>query len=258
MEFTQALHELWRQRFWVAVGVLLALLAGLSIAYRISFAPPALETKSLAIGVADTQILIDRQRSALTDLDVDLQPLSARASVYTRFMTSLPVREAIADEVGIPVSELFTEAPIQAQVPKAATEPVSAERADQLLGENTQYRLRFETDTGLPTVKILAEAPTAEDAVRLADGAAAGFTKYVQGIQEQQRIPDLRRAEIRQLGDAQGGLIAEDINVRLAVIVGIASFIGWCLLVLLGSSVARNLRVIRSSEAAGDTGGSAA
>lgn len=258
MEFTQALHELWRQRLWVAIGVAVALLAAISTAYTIGLFPPKLTNKKLPLGTANTQVLIDAPRSALTDLSVDFEPLAGRASVYSRFMTSRPVREAIAEEVDIPLSQLIAEAPLQAQVPKAAQEPVAAERATELLGESQQFRLRFQTDTGLPTISIFAQAPTAEDAIRLADGAATGFTKYVRRIEVQQRVPELQRVEVRQLGSAEGGLLAANINERLAIIVGLTAFIGWCMLILLGANVSRNMRELRQAEVAGDAPGQTA
>lgn len=248
MDFAQVIRELLNRRGWLAIGVVIALVAGLATAYRISLFPPGLEEKALSIGVADTRILVDSPASALTDLGRDFDALAKRANVYSRFMTSRPVREAIAREVGLQENQIVTEAPIQRSLPKVATEPVAAERGRDLVGENVPYRLRFATDVGLPTITIVAEAPTEEDAVRLADAAAVGFDKYVKGVQSRLDVPEARRVTIRQLGAATGGVVTEEVNRPLALLTFVGVFIGWCLLILLVSSVSRSMKELNEAE----------
>lgn len=249
MDLAQVINELWKRRGWLAIGLAIALFVGLSTAYRISILPPGLEQKSLSIGAADTQILIDTPDSSLTDLGVGLEPLAERAGVFARFMTSRPVRAAIAREVGLKEQELHTEAPLS-DGSAALREPAQAKRSNELLGENRDYRLRFATDSGLPTVTIQAQAPRAVDAVRLADAGAAGFAEYVKAVQAKQKVPPERRVTIRQLGNAEGGTIAEEINRPLALLTALGFFIGFCLLVLLGSNLSKSLRELRAAEAA--------
>lgn len=248
MDLAQILRELWTRRGWLALGLVVALVAGLATAYRISVFPPGLDKKSLSVGVADTQILIDSPASALADLGRDLDPFAKRAQVYARFMTSRPVRRAIAAEVGLRDHEVITEAPLLGSVPKAAQEPVASQRSRQLLGEDVAFRLRFTSDPGLPTVTIQAQAPRVDEAERLANAGATGFAKYVEQIQRRQGVPEPRRVTVRQLGSAQGGVLAEEINRPLAILTFVGVFIAWCLLVLLGSSVARSMRELREND----------
>jgi hypothetical protein len=248
MDFAQVVRELWLRRWWVAVGVFVSLFAGLSTAYHVSIAPPSIAKKALAMGAADTQLLIDTPHSALTDLGVNTQPLAERASVYSRLMTSEPVRAAIAREVGLKPEQIVTESPIDSALPKAAREPVQAQRANDLLGETVPYHLRFSTDSGLPAVRIQATAPRADDALRLANGAASGFTKYVQAVQEAQKVPAERRVTPRQLGRAEGGQVVQNPNKPLAAIATIALFIGWCLLVLFVGNTIRGLRQLSDTD----------
>lgn len=243
MDLAQVLHELWQRRNWLVVGAVIALIAGLSTAYNIGVFPPKLEEKALSIGSADTQILIDTPQSSLTDLGVGLRPLAERASVFARFMTSRPVRASIAREVGLKEDDLVTEAPLA-----AGAEPGRAERSDALLGEDKSYRVRFSTDTGLPTITIRAQAPRVEDAVRLANAAAAGFASYVKAVQVKQNVPRERRVTVRQLGGAEGGTIAEEINRPLAILTFVGVFMGFCLLVLLVSGVSRSMRELQEGE----------
>jgi hypothetical protein len=252
MDFAQVLRELWLRRAWLALGVVVALIAGLSTAYRIGVLPPKLTERALSIGAADTQILIDSPESALTDLGTDFKPFADRAQVYARFMTSRPVREAIAREVGLEDQDLIVSSPPSPNQTREQREPAATRRDNDLLGETNQYRLHFSTDPGLPTITIGAQAPRVEDAVRLADAAAIGFRKYVAAVQQRQDVPPERRVTVRQLGAAQGGVVAEDINRPLAILTFVAVFIAWCLLVLLASNVARSMRQLDEAGTAGD------
>jgi hypothetical protein len=246
MDLAQVLHELWQRRNWLVLGALIALFAGLSTGYHVGLLPPKVEKKSLAIGTANTQILIDTPQSSLTDLGIGLEPLAERASVFARFMTSRPVRASIAQEVGLKEDELVTEAP-----QSEAVDPNRAERSDALLGEDTSYRISFATDRGLPTITIRAQAPRAEDAIRLADAGAAGFARYVKAVQHKQHVPLERRVTVRQLGKAEGGTVAADINRPLAILTFVGVFIAFCLLLLLASNVSQSMRDIREAEQAG-------
>lgn len=248
MDLAQVLRELWRRRGWLALGALLALYLALTTAYRVGLFPPSLERKTLAVGVADTQLLVDTPRSALTDVGRDLEPLAARATVFTHFMTSLPVREAVARRVGLPASAIQADAPPSPNQPRAATEPTAAQRGSAVVGERRGYRLFFSNDPTSPTVNIRAQAPTARDAIRLANAGAAGFRAYVQRIQVQQGDPPARRVQLRQLGSAQGGIVGGEINERLAALAFAGAFVGWCLLVLLVVNVARSWRELEAEE----------
>jgi len=105
---------------------------------------------------------------------------------------------------------------------------------------------------GLPTVTIDAQAPNAADAVKLANAGAAGFKAYVRAVQNRQGIPLKHRVTIRQLGHAEGGTVAPGVNAKLAVVITLAAFVVWCLLVLLTVSVARSWRELDAAEAHGD------
>jgi hypothetical protein len=248
MDFAQVVRELWIRRWWVFLGVFASLFIGLSTAYNVGLFPPSVQKKALAMGAADTQVLIDTPHSALTDLGINTEPLAQRASVYSRLMTSEPVRAAIAREVGLKPEQLTTESPLLSGMPKSAQEPVQSQRANDLLGEQIPYHLRFSADSGLPAINIQATAPRVEDAIRLANGAASGFTKYIQAVQATQNVPKLRRVTPRQLGRAEGGQVVQNPNIALATVATIALFIGWCLLVLFIGNTVRGLRELNNAD----------
>lgn len=244
MDVAQIFRELWRLRRWMLVGILVALLAALSVGYRVSFFPPGLHSKDLQIHTADTAVLVDGPNSVITDLAADVTSLAARANVYARFMTNLPVRRAIAAAAGLPVEAIVTTAPLAQNQPAAAREPVAAQRSQQLLGENRSYSLEFRTDSGLPTVSILAQAPTTEQALRLANAGAQGFAAYIRHVEAGRNVPVARRVRIRQLGPAEGGTVAKNVKTAAVVAAFVGVLLAWAMLVLLGANVARNWRTL--------------
>lgn len=232
------------------LGIAIAGVAGLSTAYRLSLFPPDITERALSYGSANTQVLVDTPSSALTDLGPQLEPLAKRAAVFTRLARTLPVRQAIAREVGADEQAIVVEAPIQSNEPNAATEPTAERRSDSLLEEDRRFRIIFEADRGLPAVNIFARAPLAEDAVRLADAGAAGFIKYIEAVQRRQEVPAARRVTLRQLGAARGGVIAGDINLELAALTFAGVLFAWAVLMLVVGGVVDNMRKLREAEEA--------
>jgi hypothetical protein len=246
MEFAQVLYVLWRRRGWLVLGLIVAVVVGLSTGYRISVRPLKLEPKALAIGAADTQLLVDTPRSALTDVRLGFEPLAIRAAVFTRVMTTRAVRRSIANQLGVSPDFIETEAPIGVQT--VANEPNDSQRSRKLLGQNLGYRLRYTAEPGQPTINISAQATTAEDARRLADGAAQGFIGYLARLQRNQKVSARNRVVVRQLGAAKGGTVGGSINNTLMALATIGVLIGWVILVVIFSSIADTIREIRRSD----------
>lgn len=248
MDFAQVLMELWRRRVWLLVGLVVATVVAVSTVYRVSLFPPDLESRQLELGVADTQLLVDAPNSAITDLGIGFKQLSERAGVYTRLMTTRPVRRAIARRMDVPEEAIVTVAPLPNSVPRAGREPDRPTRANEILDEIGRLVLTFTSVPTAPTITIQAEAPTGETAVRLADAAAEGFTAYVEKRERVEGVPPSRRVALRQLGSAQGGTIAEGVDLKLAALAFAGTFLVWCLLVLLVSNVAASMRTLRAAE----------
>lgn len=100
-------------------------------------------------------------------------------------------------------------------------------------------------------ITIYAQASTADMAIRLANGAATGFQKYIAGIQLRDQVPDRRRVQISQLGEANGGLVNKGVNRVVAALAFVAVFVGWCVGILVASSIARDWRQAKAAEHAG-------
>lgn len=248
MDVAHILRELWERRRWVAPGVVVALLAALAMAFEISLLPPGLKSKKLTVNTASTAILVDGRRSVVADITADLTGLAARASVYSRYMTNLPVRRAIARRAGLPVERIVTEAPLARNQPAAAREPVAIQRSQAILGEQKDYFLRFDTDPGLPTISILSQAPTVAEAVRLANAGAQGFRDYLRRVEGSRRVPLARRIAIRQLGSAEGGTVGRSVKKVTVLAAFAGTLLAWCLLVLLVANVERHWRDLEAAQ----------
>ena len=249
MDVAQILRDLWRRRLWVLLGVVFAILAALSIGWHVSLNPPSVRSKNLAIHSAEASVLIDAQQSVLADIEAPTSTLTGLATVYARYMTTFPVRKAIADQAGIPVEALVTEAPLPATLPSVAREPVAAQRSQKLLGEKKDYTLDFRADPGFPIINIIAQGPTVPDALRLANAGALGFQNYIGQFEADRKTPLGRRIVIRRLGLATGGTVGKRAKVTGAVAGFIGVMIAWCLLVLLAGNVAANWGRLDSAEA---------
>lgn len=252
MDFAQALHELLRRPGWLVLGAVVAVFAALSTAYDINGIPPRLDEKTLSLGTASTTVLVDTPKSSITNVAADLKPLAARAAVFARLAGSRPVRQAIASEVGLRETALRVDTPIEGDLPRAGGSGSRDRRISSILEEDRQFRVGFIAQTGLPTITVTAQAPRVPDAIKLADASASAFKKYIEGVQVRQRQPLIERVSIRQLGPAEGGLVAKEINRQLAVMTLLAAFVGWCLALLAVTGVARNLAAIRAAEHGAD------
>jgi hypothetical protein len=252
VDLATAINQLWKRRRWVVVVTLVAAYASALTMYDIHGIPPKFEKKSLEFGAAGTQILVDSPGTTLADLRREFTPLAERAQVYSQFMASPAVKDSIAKAVGIPPSVLVAEASLATEnLPRSAVEPGEGERANELLAEGVGYRLSFEAQEDLPIVSIRAQAPTAGEAIKLADGAAAGLGNYLRRVEAQQEVPDQRRVRIVPLGRAKGGMVNSGVDRVVAAMVFLAVFGLGCAGILVAVNVAAGMRSIHGREAPG-------
>ena len=258
MELARILRELWNQRRWVLVGAAVGLLAAALTGYRLQLFPPSAESKSYEYGSAQTQVLIESPRSTLADLGRDPEPLNQRAKIYAQFMTSPAVIELVGREARIPREAIVATGPFNPNQIRQAREPSAERRGVDLAGEDVGYRAQFNVEEDLPIVTIYTQGPSAEAARKLANAAVRVLKAYVARIQAEQEVASNRRVEIRQLGAAEGELVNAGADTKLALIVFLAVLAGWCVAVLVASSVARSWRQLDREAEAGRSNGSVA
>src|SRR5690606_17275867 len=116
-------------------------------------------------------------------------------------LTSPAALRIIGQEAGIDPGLIFAQGPFEANQPRAEQEPTAEARSSQIVGETNGYRLQFESSPELPIVTIFAQAPTPEEATRLANATAEGLAVYVRRLQATRLVPSSQRVTIRQLGE---------------------------------------------------------
>ena len=255
MELARTLKTLWRRRRLVAVGALVALAAALLSVYRVGLFPPSLEGRTNVFASASSQILVDTPDSAFADLSYDLESLDARASVFARFLASPAAVALIAREAKLPFDAIEAQGPFELDVPEVQQAPTAERRSSQILGEGALYRLRFENNPSLPIVTVFAQAPSREEAVRLATAAPAALHDYIDGIQAEQNTPRDRQVRIRQLGEANGAIVNQGADLQIATLVFIVVLGGWCMLLIPARTIARGWREVEVDGESPDSNG---
>lgn len=252
MEIIRILRTLQQRRIWVAVGLVVALVAAVLPTYNVSVFPPSLAKKrTIEYGAATTQILIDSSASSLPNLDRSFDPLQARAGVYAHLVTSPAVLKFIARETGIPVGQIYAEGPVNTQASRETRAPTAEVRSGEILGEGSGYRLQFQSEGGLPVITVYASAPTPAGAIGLANGAARGLRAYIDELQQgQRRLYSGARVAISQLGAARGGMVNPGAARQVNVLVGVGVFVGWLLIVVFVSNIVTDYRRTRELEKA--------
>jgi hypothetical protein len=230
MEFALVLRELTRHRWALAVGVLVAAVAATFSVYHLDGLK--LKPRQLTHSSASTSVFVDTPSSVLGNLTPSFDPLQTRATVYANFMASPEVLNMIGQRVGIPGDQIYAAGPVDSLVPRIVEEPTAVQRNVEITGETMPYRLNFNNDPNLPTIGIYAQAPTTNQAILLANAAAASLGQYVRNLQETDRVPSQSRVVIRQLGLASGGVADGGVSKALAVIVFLGVLLLWCVLVL--------------------------
>jgi hypothetical protein len=233
MEFALILRELTRRRRVLAIGVAIAAIAAILSVYRLDGL--ALKSRSLQYSSATTTVFVDAPSSVLGNLTQSFDPLQARATVYANFMASPTFLGLIGQRVGLSGAQIYAAGPIDPNVPRIVQEPTAVQRNIEITGETNPYRLNFNNDPNLPTIGIYAQAPTTKLSIQLADAAAASLAQYVTSLQTTNSTQPQSRVVIRQLGQANGGVVDGGVSKALASMVFIAVLLLWCVLMLLTS-----------------------
>lgn len=216
MNFIYFLKELWQRRFAVILaGVGAAVIAVLAV-YNIGFSPPSLSKRDHLEARGSIEILIDSAKSPIADVGRDLEPLTARAGVFARYIAGGNVIEQIAKSTGIPAKqiEVAGPAPLPGEAVGATAPPTNI----------LPYGIQIVQRDELPIVNVETRAPTVPEARALAAATPPAIRGIVSSIQREQRIPDSKKVTFRVLGPAQADLATEALGAKVAIGVFIALF----------------------------------
>jgi hypothetical protein len=241
MRLGRHLRELSRLRAGLAISVALGLLASLWSVERISLLPPSVKSRPLEIAAAKTRALVDASTSSVLDLSVntyDLHALTNRGMLVGNVMASPPVRAYIARRAHVPVDVLQVVAPVSVDFPRQlATDGKKSSR--DILKSPDEYRISIQVNPTVPVLDVYAQAPSVDAAQRLANGAVDGMKDYLATLGRQQGVAPDKQVHLEQLGRAKGGLLNQQVGIKVALLSFFLAFAASCLAVMALSRVRR-------------------
>jgi hypothetical protein len=249
MDLITTLRALWRGRLLVVLGTLVAVAAGVVVAYRVTpGVPPKLESRQYHVALGTVNVLVDTPDSQVIDLDPSgADAVGTRATLLASIISTSPIKDAIAQRVGIPTDELVVIGP---QAGAGSTPSASGTKAAVSANGRKANIISIRTDETLPVISIDTQSPTEQGAVRLAEGAAAGLQDYLATVVKTQRVPEKRRLVLRTLGTPEVGVSVR--GPRKAYGIGLALFllITFCAAIIILPGIARGLREAAAAERA--------
>ncbi len=229
------------RRLWLAVGIPVAGLAGLSTVAAISFFPPSMHPRSIAYAIASSELAVQTPLSSGNTPDLsNLYPLPEWSAVLAEEMTSPKLKALIAHDAGIPVGQLAIDGPIALDLQRTQQEPTEQKRSYQLLSEGDLYRVTLDTDINIAAVTITAQAPSQSAARELVLAVDRAGAAYLKGVEESAGTPPGDRVQVAQLQPVviTGGSGGHTVGALIFLIV----YILWAGLVFLGDKLIRDVR----------------
>lgn len=204
-----------------------------------------LSSRHLDVAAATTRVTIDVPRPLVTNAlaqDGDFQALNKRAALVGNLMSSKPVLTRIAREARIDPSEVAAVTRITTGVQSAFTEPDSERRAAQIAAARKPYQLEVQPSQTLPLLSIYTQAPSVDEAVRLANAAVPATRRYLTKLARQDGLSPAKEVSLDQLGPAQGAIVNGGARVQIGGLTFLFVFAATLLLALGVARVRRGRR----------------
>jgi hypothetical protein len=164
--------------------------------------------------------------------------MTNRGVLVGNMIASAPVRAYIARRAHVPTELLQVAGPVTPDFPRPLATSGKRSTKDILKSPN-QYRLSVQANPTVPILDIYAQAPTADAARALANGAVQGMEDYLHDLANAQHIAVDQRVHLEQLGHADGGVINPDVSVKLAILSFLLVFTASSAMVLAATRVRR-------------------
>lgn len=249
MAFLETIRRLWKHKILVFLVILLAVVAAVLSAYRITSS--GLEKRSLSVSAASSQILVDSVPSALAQgvETSTFEALATRAKIYGQYLASLSARVEIAERAGVPVASLSTSGPFSTatgQINYSAES--SGERASELLQEGAGNRLVFSAQEGVPIITVDSQAGDTDTAVALASASYATLRRYIKGLEVEGK-PLRHGVTVRQLGAPEGGTLGGSNDMMLMALAFLLTLGLGCAAILVIPGVVKRWRSLGEADA---------
>jgi hypothetical protein len=248
VQLYKILQEIKRRR-WLVLGVVVVSAAiGFLLAFKPGFPP---QSRQYQQAIATSDILIDTRNSQVVDVGghgPELSTLASRANLLGNLMVTGPLKETIAQTAGVKPENLVVVPPANAETPGVAPAPVETGHGVNV-PKSQRSTLTFSTDDTLPILHVVAEAPDAETARKLALSTVVNLRKYLASVAATQRIPAARQLVVRQFGAPTVTTATRGVPHSLAFAVAVILALVGCGAIVGGSWFARRWKEFARAEA---------
>ena len=268
MEIVGFVRALLQRKAVVAVLLTLATLAAFLTAFKVG--PGGIERRSLAVGAATSQILVDSAESTLVEgAGTDqIAALGTRARVYAQYLSSRDAVAQIAKELHLDPSQITAHGPFsQGTGLQDYQQQAGESRARDLVDEGKEYRLLFEAQEDVPIITVYATGPDTEAALGLAHSSFTVLADYIAELKQQAgeakrsnpqpveavvpTIPLVDNIVVRQLGSPEGGLVGGSTDKVMMVLAFLAVLGIGCVAIAAASGFMRQWRLAADMEQLG-------
>jgi hypothetical protein len=258
VQLFKILQEIKRRRWLVLGVVVISAAVGFLLAFKPGFPP---QSRQYQQAIASSDILIDTRNSQVVDVGghgPELSTLASRANLLGNLMVTGPLKETIAATAGVKSENLVVVPPANAETPGVAPAPVETGHGVNV-PKSQRSTLTFSTDDTLPILHVVAEAPDAETARKLALSTVVNLRKYLASVAATQRIPAARQLVVRQFGAPTVTTATRGIAHSIAFAVAVILALVGCGAIVGGSWFARRWKEFarEEAEANGSGGGDA-
>jgi hypothetical protein len=222
-------HPIQRRRRLIAVVVLSALVGLGSAALAtdtIELLPPKLKSSEPHVSAATTHVFVDSQSPSIVNrraLPQDVDTLVKHGELLGRVMVTPPVLRHIARHAHVAQDRIAAVAP-PTFGPRALTDAGSEQRAAEIHHLQLPYRLEVQPRQTTPIIDIYAQAPSTEEAVRLANAGVLGLREYLAELGRRQGFKKSQTLRLRQLGTARGAIVNGGAPLSVAVLTFVFAF----------------------------------
>ena len=195
------LREMWREawapKVLLAVVLVLAVVAGMLVAYRPGVPP---ESRRYEVWLSSAEILVDTSEPQVVDTQgADVTTLANRATLLGNLMTAGPLKDAIAERAGIPPGRLVVVPPANPSTPDVKPAAV-ATAAGSRIPDSEATILTLTTGATVPILGVTAQAPNRGAAEKLAAAPVEELERYLDTVAPGEEIPAARKLVVQQLG----------------------------------------------------------
>jgi hypothetical protein len=236
VESVSILRALTRRPLLLALGALLALAVGLLGAYRVSSAPPFLESKMTSVGYASQRVLVDTPESLIADARAKgATSIVIRATVLADQLSSDDVHAAIARRLRVKPDEIGS---ISSTTAIPETESPLAKQVLEVTKPTQPYVVSVGLEGGQPILAIQAAAPDPRRAAQLMSATTTALAAAGRDA-----VPARGPVRVVRLGGADVGVKQAGGGKKKAAIGAAAVFVLWCVALVAADGVARRRRM---------------